>query len=363
MKNLDSRLLELHEMLTYCRPDRSQEEVAFIRKYITSLIGWCGHIKEHKIDGYGNVIITVGEGSEVLWSSHTDTVHWKGGMQKVVFDPRKKILRLASRSKSTCLGADCTTGVWLMRNMIIAGVKGTYVFHRAEERGAKGSQYIAKNDPSFLEQFKYAIAFDRKALSSVITHQMSARCCSDAFARSLAAALPVPNVTYVLDDGGSFTDTAYYTEHIGECTNLSVGYYAQHTKGEIQDYEHALKLLDVLEGFDENVLVHSRQPGEVDPFDNSWGYGSGTYTGSYRRFGSIDPNDMYGLVCNYPHSASVILEELGVTTSLFNQCITARAMGKSIREVLEAHFNAGDLDDRTEAPTDIDFTNYSNGAP
>lgn len=38
------------------------------------------------------------------------------------------------------------------------------------------------------------------------------------------------------DTGGSFTDTANYTDIIPECTNLSVGYYNAHTQSEYQDF-------------------------------------------------------------------------------------------------------------------------------
>ena len=38
------------------------------------------------------------------------------------------------------------------------------------------------------------------------------------------------------DTGGSFTDTANYTDIIAECTNLSCGYYNAHTQSEYQDY-------------------------------------------------------------------------------------------------------------------------------
>ena len=36
------------------------------------------------------------------------------------------------------------------------------------------------------------------------------------------------------DTGGSFTDTANYTDIIPECTNLSCGYYNAHTQSEYQ---------------------------------------------------------------------------------------------------------------------------------
>jgi hypothetical protein len=41
---------------------------------------------------------------------------------------------------SNCLGADCTTGVWLILEMIKANVPGVYVIHSDEEVGGKGAR-------------------------------------------------------------------------------------------------------------------------------------------------------------------------------------------------------------------------------
>jgi len=48
-----------------------------------------------------------------------------------------------------------------------------------------GSKFIAKRTPALLTGIDYAIALDRKGSRDVITHQFG-RCCSDAFAKSLA---------------------------------------------------------------------------------------------------------------------------------------------------------------------------------
>jgi hypothetical protein len=76
-----------------------------------------------EIDKAGNVIKRIGD-SRVMWSSHTDTVHRSEGYQRVTVNG--DLFKVAhGQPDSNCLGADCTTGVWLMREMILAGVKGS----------------------------------------------------------------------------------------------------------------------------------------------------------------------------------------------------------------------------------------------
>jgi hypothetical protein len=242
---------ELLEMLTYRRPAWSKTERGFIHRYIRPL-------GVHE-DGIGNLSKRIGT-APVLWSCHTDTVHHSGGRQKL----RTTNGIVAQDDKSSnCLGADCTAGVWLMVNMIRAGVPGLYVFHRAEEIGGVGSSFIAKHRPSALEGIKYAVAFDRRATQSIITHQGD-RCCSETFSLSLSAALGMGHSS---DPGGTFTDTANYTGLVGECTNVSVGYMNEHTKRETLDLGYIERLRDALLAIDTATLVAERKPGEIDPDD------------------------------------------------------------------------------------------------
>lgn len=258
----------LINMLTYCRPAWSSHEKRFIGKFIHTI----GAVP----DQFGNLWARVGkeEESRVLWSSHTDTVHSQSGFQPLNITKNGRIESLSR----DCLGADCTTGVWLMLEMIMGGVKGTYVFHRAEERGGQGSRYIEKNYAAhMIKHFDYAIAFDRKALASVITHQGGRRGASQAFVDSIAPMLPGH---YIADTGGTFTDTACYFELIQECTNLSVGYYDQHTEGETQDIAHALALRSALLRFDESKLVRARDMSKKE-YD---GHSGGSYYGNGRSY-------------------------------------------------------------------------------
>lgn len=243
---------ELHSMLTTMRPGHSRGENTFIETYIDTLPGIT-------VDGYGNRHVRVGD-SPVLWSSHTDSVHTRSGFQTVVRDG--DMFRLHRYDNASCLGADCATGVWLMRNMILRGVPGYYIFHRDEETGGLGSSWLAKQHANGFDQFQFAIALDRKGYSSVITHQ-GGRCCSDAFAESLAKQL---GGKYRPDSTGLFTDTANYTRLVPECTNLSVGYGAQHTSNEQQNVPFALDLLDKLTALDIAKLTVSRKTNDPDDY-------------------------------------------------------------------------------------------------
>ncbi len=252
-----SRYNILWDMLSHGRPAYSSAEKAFIRKYITPL--------GVERDGVGNCIKRIGD-SPVLWSCHTDTVHWRGGFQNIEY--HEGFVSLAPNAMASCLGADCTAGVWLMTEMIKAEVPGLYIFHRGEEVGGVGSMHIANKTPELLKDIKCAIAFDRFGYDSIITHQMS-RCCSDVFAKSLADTI---GLNQKCDDGGTFTDTANYVDLIGECTNISVGYFGQHGKKERQDVDFLTSLLSSLLRFTPDNLVYERKPGEIDPTDWQFGY-------------------------------------------------------------------------------------------
>ena len=248
-------------MLSYRRPAGSKAERKFIRRFLEPL--GC------KPDGYGNMILRIGT-APILWSSHTDTVHSQGGRQAIVVTPDN----VARAGVHNCLGADCTTGVWLMTEMIKDGVEGLYVFHREEEVGGNGSEYIRTKTPELLADIQYAIAFDRYGDSSIITHQWGGRSASQSFAYSLADVLGWSGLDFKPDSGGTFTDTANYVDVIPECSNISVGYYGQHTKRESQDLEFADRLLETILGADFTRLVADRTPAKASYYDDdAWDTG------------------------------------------------------------------------------------------
>lgn len=301
---------ELVTMHTTCRPAGSKAVADFCEKYLDSIPGMT-------IDKAGNRILQVGDPAcPVMWSSHTDTVHKHSGTQKVIYGGG--LLSLHETSQSSCLGADCTVGVWLMINMIRRNVPGLYVFHDSEEVGGLGSSYIAKHTPELLDSIQFAIAFDRRGTTSVITHQGS-RCASDAFGSALAAQLGKP---FDLDTGGTFTDTANYTHIVPECTNISVGYYNAHTSNEYLDVSFAAHLLERLCRLDLTNLPVMRDPAKDNDYSYDYGGWSSTVTKAARSSGYHRFAPTLGdLVWDNPEVATLMLEEFGITVDDFTKCL------------------------------------------
>ena len=248
-------------MLSYRRPANSITEHNFIAKFIKPTGA--------APDAAGNHWLTIGDNNTTLFSSHTDTVHRRPGMQTIYYGDAFAWADDKDKA-ANCLGADDTVGVWLMLEMIAAKKPGVYVFHRGEEIGGIGSRYIANKTPHKLETIRHAIAFDRAGTEDIITHQWQGRTASDAFAESLQQILQPLN--YKPSNNGTFTDTANYAHLIPECTNIAVGYFKQHQKAEHLDIAHALALRDVLVGADFSKLEAHRkpQPPDTGDTDNTW---------------------------------------------------------------------------------------------
>jgi hypothetical protein len=241
-------LNDLITMLTYKRPHESATERAFVQRYLVPLGA--------KPDAFGNMLLRIGT-APILWSAHTDTVHRTEGRQRVRV--RDGVVRLRANPPTECLGADDTTGVWLLREMVLAGVEGLYVWHSGEEHGCLGSYWLGTHTPEVLDGITYAIAFDRRGYDSIVTHQCCARTCSDAFAWSLAEALSLGDVLHP-DPTGVFTDTEVYAGLIPECTNVSVGYHGAHGSGEEQHLGFAALLRECVLQADFTTLVCARTP-------------------------------------------------------------------------------------------------------
>ena len=274
-KRLDIR--NIRRIMTYGRTATSEMEKFWVNKYLfTPEMIAAGmykdgfHYPRQAGEGEGNVIIEIGNGSKTLFSSHTDTVHRTGVVQNVIINPEESILKFTTDS-GQCLGGDDGTGVWLMLELIKAGVPGLYIFHRAEEVGGQGSSYIANSTPQLIMGYDRGVAFDRKDDWSIITHQAGTRTCSDEFAEDLAKQL---GMSHKADKTGSFTDTANYDTIIPECTNLSVGYHNAHSARENQEIEYLLEFRDALIKVDWESLVTERDP-SVQEYSTYGYYGYG----------------------------------------------------------------------------------------
>lgn len=273
----------LMKMLRFKRPMASRTEHNFRKYFLLNLPdAW------EDVIGNIHVIVSRPDGSWpiTVWSSHTDTVHDNEGLQDIRLKQGK--ITLLSGSSSNCLGADCTVGVWIMREMIQAGVPGHYVFHYGEERGCIGSSHLVKKYPKYFKGARCVIAFDRRGHDEIITFQRSKRTCSEAFAASLAAMLPKG---YKASPNGIYTDSAEYAGLVPECTNLSVGYKHEHSDDEELMLYTPLKLVNaIIQHYDETRLVIERDPTKteyktVEPYKGTvYGY-AGYYNKDTKTYG------------------------------------------------------------------------------
>lgn len=245
---------DLKTILEWVRPSGSDSENAFVN-WLESRVIELGYEPER--DGYGNLFVKM-VGCTTLFTAHTDTVHAHGleGKQEVSFE--NGFAFLSNPKNGYVLGADCGTGIYIMLRLLEHGVQANYAFYRDEEVGGLGSEYSVRTNPDFYKTIRHAVAFDRKDTCSVITRQWCGRCCSDGFAEALGNLLGLNP-----DSTGSFTDTANMAHIVPECTNLSVGYYDQHTAMESQDLGYLPEFVDKLKRVDWEALPVVRNPEEV----------------------------------------------------------------------------------------------------
>ena len=288
------------EMVKYMRPQGAETQSAFCNRYLLPVFG--------KPDVNGNYIKIIGHKPKICFAAHHDTVHKNGGMQKVMV--RNDIVRLPENSPSNCLGADCTSGVYLILEMIKAKIPGVYVVHSAEEIGCVGSRALVNSDPDWLHTIDAVISFDRKGQESIITHQMGMRTCSDDFAISLDQIL---GLNMRPDDTGSYTDSNEYASYVPECTNLSVGYLAQHTARETQDLYFLDMLRDALIAADWSKLVIKRDPHDTEYLsyaNSAFGYYSGNEPMSEDNI-----DDLYDVIRDNPRAIAQWLHDMNVTAT------------------------------------------------
>lgn len=299
---------KLLRILSLARPHGSKEVAGFCRRFLDKVPGMTS-------DAFGNRICRVpradGSPARVLWSSHVDTVHAKGGVQVPLLGA-DGIIRLDKGKPGQCLGADDGAGVWLMLEMIAAKRPGLYVFHQGEEVGCLGSRWIVANTPELLSEIDAAIALDRAGFSDVITHQSGGRCASDAFGQAMADSLNRTwGLGFELCDGGVYTDTIEYRALVPECLNLSVGYDKQHGPRETQDFTFLQGLLNALLVLDFDTMPIERVPSD------GWGpdsWGDGDVTG----WPDADATqEMLDLCAAHPSVAAAMLDACGVSVDDF----------------------------------------------
>ena len=222
-------------------------------------------------DKFGNYYKIIGN-SDTVFTSHLDTACRKQEPVTLV-SMMKSDQEIIMTDGTTILGADDKAGVTVMLYMMAHNIPGIYYFFLGEEVGGVGSGKVADNFLSFpfLKGAKKMVSFDRRNYYSVITSQYGAECCSDEFAQSLCDEMNTKGgLKLNLDPTGVFTDSANFVEYIPECTNVSVGYFNEHTHNEIQNMNYLIRLAEACVKVDWANLVIARKVGFDDATLQKW---------------------------------------------------------------------------------------------
>jgi len=248
-----------------------------------------------KKDSAGNYYHIIGNNPTTMFTGHLDTV---GGDKPITTIEENGLIKSDGKS---ILGADDKAGVVILLYMIEKKVPGFYLFPVGEEVGCVGSgklsKYLMENfekqsikinnedieidfpKEDIYKNIRKVISFDRMGYTSVITHQLDQRCCSDEFGKALSKEFNKHGFDFDLDDSGVYSDSAEFVDIYPECTNISVGYFAQHTNEETQDIEFLESLCEACTKVNWDNLPIVRNPKDVEYLDNYYNYWGGRGSG------------------------------------------------------------------------------------
>ena len=271
-----------------------------------------------------------GEYSDSMFTSHLDTINsgpysyvsktiWDPTLLKMVPNPayEEKIDDMSIKhvfddefiktDGTTNLGADDKAGTTIMINMISENVPGLYYFFVGEESGCIGSSALSKVwEKADFPVINRCISFDRRGYDSIITSQGGVTS-SNEFATELSNRLNEYGFWYKPDPTGIYTDSAEFTYVIPECTNISVGYFSEHTKTERQDIEFLTYLAvvcakgiewDTLPTVKEKDKSYNGKKSYSSGYSSRYNSGYGTSNSPYYGYGEYgswyDDEDFYG---------------------------------------------------------------------
>ena len=214
-----------------------------------------------KEDGCGNYFLEIGAKPSTMFTCHLDTADRNQKKVRHIIDHQ-----FIKTDGNTILGADDKAGMVILLYMIEKEIPGLYYFFIGEERGCIGSSRLSKvwrtkPESSYITK---CVSFDRRGTDSVITEQLFGVCCSQEFSKDLSKRLNEvdKSFNYKPDPTGIYTDSAQFTELISECTNISVGYYNEHSPSEKQDIKHLEKLCEAVCKVDWESLPIIKKPGD-----------------------------------------------------------------------------------------------------
>lgn len=265
-------------------------------------------------DEFGNYFVNIakedGSFSDTMFTSHLDTIDsgpyrsdkiWDTVSRSMIPNPEFDSEKFNDKGinhvfdgdfiktdGTTNLGADDKAGTTIMINLINENVPGLYYFFVGEESGCIGSSALSRVfKTKGFQEINRCISFDRRGYDSIITHQ-GGNSASDTFANELSNRLNEFGFWYKPDPTGIYTDSAEFVDVIPECTNISVGYFSEHTKTERQDIEFLELLTIVATKIEWDTLPTVRKKSTL-------------YTGkkSTVRYGSYGGYNDYGDYGNY----------------------------------------------------------------
>lgn len=217
----------------------------------------------YQTDTHGNFYYVIGDKPTTMFTCHLDTACIT--QEKVTHVINQNMV---STNGKTILGADDKAGMVVLLYMIENKVPGLYYFFLGEEVGCIGSGKLAADwkNSIFSDTINKCVSFDRRGTKSIITHQLYGRCCSDEFGQDLANKLNLTGqgLAMELDDTGIFTDSAKFMSLIPECTNISVGYYNEHTTKECQNIDFLANLCKAVCKIDWESLAIVRDCSDID---------------------------------------------------------------------------------------------------
>jgi hypothetical protein len=119
-------LIAIH---TYKRPRYSETDEEFLDRFFRPLSD-LESITNYEQDDAGNLIFEVSGGSKTMFTAHSDTVHTEAGRQSPAL-----IGDILVTPDGEILGADDGAGLWIVREIMLAGLPCYVVVTRGEEGG------------------------------------------------------------------------------------------------------------------------------------------------------------------------------------------------------------------------------------
>jgi len=196
-------------------------------------------------DPFGNYYKVIGD-SDTIFSAHLDTADMNQKDVTHIFDKDENGDEWIRTDGTSILGADDKAGVVVLLYMMENKVPGIYYFFVGEEVGLVGSGRLSDNFEKFkfLSDVKRMVSFDRRAFNSIISRQMGRNCCSKEFVSDLSEQYGKNGLVMTDDPTGIYTDSAIFIDKIPECTNISVGYFNEHTHRECQNISFLERLCE-----------------------------------------------------------------------------------------------------------------------